>query len=383
MGSTSGTFTTPGTSSFVLPYGATITQADCWAGGGRGASMTSGMGGGAGGGAFSGLNTGYDNLWNATIRIIVGAGGDDLSVNGGNSSVAFKRTGEALYTTVSEAEGGYGNADNVTTGASGGSVITGSGYGGGTGAAGGSTTSGGGGGGAGNREVGGNATDGTAGTGGTDYGGTGGSGTSGDADGISGTSYGGGGGGAACPKSGNRKGGVGASGAVMLAVSWPDNIQMMIITDHGETSYESEMILNAGGSGQTLWVDSNSDGLANDWTGDGVSSYSIISSMQSIECSGQAGYIRSNDVGVTNALEHTYNIVVSFDTTGCANPVYVRVWALGSTEDLIMTLDQNLVDTNSAMSFQITSGDDFNGIAFIVEAEDILKLASVSCVQAS
>lgn len=237
MGSTSKKYKTPGTSTFILPYGATISAVECWAGGGRGASMTSGRGGGAGGGAYACPNFEIDgDLWNTTIQIIVGAGGNDSSINGGNSSVSYQRIGDKKYTVYAEAGGGAGCSLQTTTGGSGGSVVAGLGYTGGTGANGGATTSGGGGGGAGNEQVGRNAVGGRAGDGGIAGGGAGGEGVTGSAGaggeaGNSGTGYGGGGGGAIMALPGTSAGGPGADGAVNITINWPDNVPLMILTD--------------------------------------------------------------------------------------------------------------------------------------------------------
>lgn len=236
MGSTSGKFTTPGTSTLVLPYGATLSSISCWGAGGHGATMTRDSGGGAGGGAFSTPDVGTpETLWNATLRIIVGAGGNDSVVDGENSSVAFQNVGDKGYIVIVEAGGGLGCDMGVTTGAKGGTVVTGLGYAGGFGAAGGATTSGGGGGGAGNAEVGGTASGGKAGIGGKVGGGAGGNGVTGNSAGNNGTAYGGGGAGASRATLGTSIGGTGADGAVYLTVDWPDNVPLMILTDSGVT----------------------------------------------------------------------------------------------------------------------------------------------------
>jgi hypothetical protein len=348
--------------------------------------MTSGRGGGAGGGAFATPTARYSNLGNATLRIIVGAGGNDTNVDGGNSSVAFQRVGEKSYTVVVEAGGGLGLAGQTTTGGNGGSVITGTGYAGGTGASSGTTTSGGGGGGAGDSQVGGNAAGGKAGVGGTVGGGAGGTGVIGNSAGNNGTTYGGGGGGASRVFAGTSIGGTGADGAVYLQVDWPDNIPMMLFFDPEVTSYvpASDMVRNAGGSGESLWTDSNLDGLADYWIDDGgISNYAIKGSTQWINPTGDDGYILSNDFAVTDALSHTYNIIVEYDATNCSNDGSIYVWANGVPSDLISTIPANTSGTITQTGFQITADDNFNGLQFQVIRNDTLKLVTVSCRQES
>jgi len=91
----------------------------------------------------------------------------------------------------------------------------------------------------------------------------------------------------------------------------------------------------------------------------------------------------SNDFGVTDALSHTYNIEIAFDTTACGNDVNVNVWSLGSKEDLIMNLTNGTANTTTALAFQIMSGDDFNGIVFTVQIGDTFQVVTASYVQVS
>ena len=385
MGSTSGKFTSPGTSTFVLPYGARINSVNCWAGGGAGASMTNGAGGGGGGGAYAEQTTSYYNLGSASIRIIVGNGGNSSSVNGENSSVAFQRVGEISYTIIAEAGGGIGCIAESNSGESGGSVITGRGYSGGTGASANSSTSGGGGGGAGDSQTGGNASGGSPGVGGTNGGGYGGTGVTGDTDGNNGTSYGGGGSGAITSGRG-RTGGSGAAGAVYVQIEWPDNVQLMILTDSEVTSYVppiSEMILNGGANGQSSFTDSNSDGLADYWSGNpDNATYTIVNDAQSVSADNGIGYLYSNDFMVTDALEHTYSLEFTYDTANCTSDVKVYVWANGSPEDIITTLPANGAQSFTAIAnYQITSGDDFNGIMFEVQNSNTFVLSRASCIK--
>lgn len=243
MGAFEGTLTTPGTSSYTLPFGCVFKGLRCWAAGGRGADITyptGTRGGGGGGGAYAeptSLTT-YDNrMWNARLTVVVGAGGSDLEVNGGDSYVTLELaegTSFGFPITLARAAGGRGVANNSATGGSGGTVTTGTGYTGGNGASTVSTYGGGGGGGAGMSAKGGNASARTGGTAGAGSGGRGGYGSnvSGVA-GTAGTAFGGGGGGGYRTTTGSASGGNGANGAVTVSIQWPDNIVMNVIKDDG------------------------------------------------------------------------------------------------------------------------------------------------------
>ena len=208
-------FTTPGTSTFLVPAGVTSLTVECWGGGGGGSTITSTgrRGGGGGGGAYASSVIAVTP--GNSYSVVVGSGGS-ASSNGGNST---------FNSNAVIAAGGSGGTDNSSTGGSGGTTANSTGttkYAGGDGADGGGTYSGGGGGGAGTTGSGGNAptaASGSHGTGTSLYGGNGGSSVSGRSNGNTGFNYGGGGSGASTNSSSDRTGGSGADGQIII--SWP------------------------------------------------------------------------------------------------------------------------------------------------------------------
>jgi len=236
-------FTTVGTTNIILPYGTQIISARCWAGGGRGADITyptGTQGGGGGGGAYAEataatLSSVNDRLWNAVLTAIVGTGGVDASINGGNTTLyVILKSGSETIVNLAIAEGGGGVANNSTIGGKGGTVLTGQGYTGGNGASGSGTYGGGGGGGAGSSAGGGNASAQTGGTAGAGGGGRGGNGKlSPTGNGTNGTAYGGGGGGSYRTTTGSVSGGDGAQGGASIVFVYPTNVLLAPIIDPG------------------------------------------------------------------------------------------------------------------------------------------------------
>ena len=207
-------FTSSG--NWTVPYGVSSVEVEVFGAGGAGGGCgtTTGQAGGGGGGAeaMSIINV----TPGATYNVTVGAGG----VGGGGDGPAGGASNftNSTNTSIVFAMGGCGGLFNGTGGCGGnstgsiGQIILSGGIGGNAPAG----TAGGGGGGAGNNTAGGNASGGTPGTGGTLYGGNGGNGTSViNSNGNPGSNYGGGGSGAR-RTGGNRLGGSGARGLVIL-----------------------------------------------------------------------------------------------------------------------------------------------------------------------
>jgi hypothetical protein len=234
---------------FTVPAGVYSIIVECWgAGGGGGSSNSNGgnprAGGGGGGGGYSKsiISVTPGNSFN----IVVGSGGAGGNAGagaaGGNST--FNVT-----TVVANAGTGGGRGGNGTAGAG---ATAGTGttlYTGGSGAAGvNGTGSGGGGGGAGSTGNGGIASGTTAGTGTALNGGNGGAGKSGvSSAGSIGNNYGGGGsGGFATAGTGERNGGAGAGGLVIITWAVPYYSQAS-----GNPSTLSNWNSNPGGGGST------------------------------------------------------------------------------------------------------------------------------------
>lgn len=236
------TWTTPGSYSINLPYGAFNLGIYCIGGGGKGGSVSSVVaGGGGGGGAFAGTFSKSSGILNnvltsyATINFIVGYGGGtnlSWSTNGQPSSAKLIEKRSPTFNTeltLCVADGGLGVATNSKLGAAGGTIKNCTGdtvYEGGYGSATGVTYSGGGGGGAGSTMAGGDASGVSGGSGGTDGGGNGGNGRTSDNNGISGSIAGGGGGGAFRSLA-SRTGGLGAYGSVRIYYEYPLNVSLL------------------------------------------------------------------------------------------------------------------------------------------------------------
>lgn len=105
-------YTIPGTYTFTVPAGMISVTVELWGGGGRGASkptISSAGGGGGGGGAYSRKTISV--VPGSTHTIIVGAGGTDAAINGGDST---------FDANVIVAKGGSGVANDGTAGGAGG-----------------------------------------------------------------------------------------------------------------------------------------------------------------------------------------------------------------------------------------------------------------------
>ena len=206
------------TNTFTVPAGVTQVTVEAWGGGGRGGSASDNgytrSGGGGGGGAYSKkvITVTPGN----TYTIVVGLGGSDTNLNGGQST---------FDSTVVVAEGGKGVATNTLTGGIGGiwnSANGDSGFSGGNGADGIITTKNYGGGGGSSAGTAANGNSGNTSTGGIAPagGGAGGNGsTNNGSSGANGAGIGGGGGGAT-KGTGNAipLGGTGNNGQVII--SW-------------------------------------------------------------------------------------------------------------------------------------------------------------------
>lgn len=220
---TLGTYTTPGTQTFVVPAGVTSITAQVWGGGGRGGDRTGLLGlgtaggGGGGGGAYS-------------LQTIAVTPGQVLTINVGNGSNSASAGGDSWVSTsavvanaVVLAKGGNSVGGNNTNGATGGSAAAGIGslrFSGGNGSNSVSNNGGGGGASAGTAANGTSAVNTANGATAPAGGGNGGNGrTSGSGNGSNGASPGGGGGGArslCLPYCGSGDGGIGAAGQVII-----------------------------------------------------------------------------------------------------------------------------------------------------------------------
>lgn len=397
------TITSAGTSSVILPYGANLLEATVWGAGGRGGKRTtSGYGGGGGGGGCRKMDLALksDDASGATLTIIVGEGGTDKGINGGDSIIMYTPIGGSDV-IVAWAYGGTGVADNTVTGASGSGGKVGNGYTGGNGASG-SGYGGGGGGGAGDANNGTSASGKTGGAGGTAGGGAGGNGPISNGRGYVGTQAGGGGSGA-ISSSGTQDAGMGADGKVYISFNWPDNVPLMIMTDWGQaavtttTTYTfSELILNAGYGSQTDWVDSSSYGTANYgvadyWTGPGDDSelYIVQSSggisngpYQMIQVSVDGAKIWSNDFGITDGGDHIYDLsfyyISDYDAT-------VTAWDSSNASEV--EIGGTMSSAGSWTLFTLTGfvpNRDFNGLVFGTRGGgNSLKIDQVHCIATS
>lgn len=229
MGQYRNTYTSPG-EYFIygLPYGVTIGKMFVWGGGGMGGSTNTSNtkcgGGGGGACAFPG-DLGTPNFWNYDMSITVGAGGNGVVLDGGNSLIKVMGPGDVSWTTLCEAGGGGGVALNSTDGGALGKVKVGTGFYGGEGGFSGASYSGGGGGGGGTTEDGGSANGSTSGTGGSRDGGDGATGRTSAGTGSAGLTYGGGGAGG-YSSLGSATGGNGGNGGAYIELNWPDNVLM-------------------------------------------------------------------------------------------------------------------------------------------------------------
>jgi hypothetical protein len=202
---------------FTVPAGVNSITIEAWGAGGRGGSAiqngVSNAGGGGGGGAYSKKTIPVTS--GATYNLIVGSGGNDVTLNGGNSS---------FNTNITVARGGIGVTTNNLSGGNGGNWVTGDGdygYSGGNGSSGIAASYGGGGGSsAGTGSIG---TNGSNSNGGiiTIGGGNGGNGstTNGNNPGLAGNVPGGGGGGAT-KGTGNAAPVGGSGGDGQVIISW-------------------------------------------------------------------------------------------------------------------------------------------------------------------
>ncbi len=213
------TFTSSGT--FTVPPGVTSIVVECWGGGGGGGSSytsptnrRAGGGGGGGGYSLSIVAVTPGNSYN----IVVGNGGSGGVVGNGSAG------GASTFNVVTVVANGGAGGLRGGNGAGGAGALVGTGditYRGGNGGTGSNPAgSGGGGGGAGSTGTGGNALSTTAGTGTTLNGGNGGAGrTTFSANGNNGSTYGGGGsGGYSLANAGDRSGGAGAKGLVIITI---------------------------------------------------------------------------------------------------------------------------------------------------------------------
>ncbi len=207
------TFSSAGTFSFEVPNNVVRVTVECWGGGGRGGSAAFGeAGGGGGGGAYS-KRINIPVISNQSYTVVVGAGGNNTVLNGGDSYF--------IDLTTVLAKGGNGVANSTATGASGGLSSQGVGdpgsvFNGGNGANGDDTFGGGYGGGGGSSA--GTSANGTTATGQSGAvaptgGGNGGAGGGLFQSGSNGIAPGGGGGGG---RSSGGSGGLGAPGRVVI-----------------------------------------------------------------------------------------------------------------------------------------------------------------------
>lgn len=249
-------YETDGEYTFTVPANIYEITVECWGAGGGGSCVynRSRHGGGGGGGAYA--MSILKVAPGVQYTIVVGKGGQGLRNNttaqssGGPSYVALEGT------QLVRAAGGVGGTYDATTRGAGGSTTTTkpapdsalpenysigttrrAGGAGGTGSS--STGSGGGGGGAGTTAVGGAAgTAPAAGIGGLDFGGNGATGVTGSVAGTNGYAYGGGGSGGRNTSaflSSEKKGGIGANGAVRISYNTPLNYQLKIFANHAMT----------------------------------------------------------------------------------------------------------------------------------------------------
>jgi hypothetical protein len=228
------TYTTPGSNSFVVPAGVTEVTVKIWgAGGGGGGGSTNGNGGAGGGGAF--VQSTLTTTPAESLNVIVGGGGGagDFSTGGagansgdgggGGGHTEINRSGTNLVVAgggggggggdnSSSTPGGGGGAGGATTGQAGSASISAPGGGGGGSGSGGAGGNGSGqDGAAGSAEQGGAGGDGGnsgTGTGSKNNGGTSTGGHGGNGD-VGGNGFGGGGGGAS-----GRYGGGGGSASI-------------------------------------------------------------------------------------------------------------------------------------------------------------------------
>lgn len=126
--------TEPGTHTFTPPVGVTRITVEAWGAGGRGGRITypgGDAGGGGGGGAYS-RRTPVLVTYGTNYTVVVGAGGNDNNINGGDSYFYDPVNGNVVV-----AKGGNGVPDNNPSSAQGGQASSGIGtfrYSGGNGA---------------------------------------------------------------------------------------------------------------------------------------------------------------------------------------------------------------------------------------------------------
>lgn len=297
------------TKSFTLPDGVGSVTAEGWGGGGGG-GYSSDKGqttGGGGGGAYT-KNTQSTPLTggNRVLQLTVGAGGSGESgkSNGGTSIVDI--SGTRLLIAV----GGDGVSDNITSGGTGGQAtvcipkeyaFSGGNGGHGNGKGGGNFSSGGGGGAAGTNENGGNggngsSSGGSGGTAGTD-GGKGGTGSEGQASGSEvgnpGEPPGGGGGGGKRPFGigGDKSGGNGSTGRIILSLT----ISPPIITGNGNCySPNWNLVLTSS------YTSTAAQGVSYQWEKDGIAVPGATSA--SLKIAGHGNYTLLVTYAFTNSV---------------------------------------------------------------------------------
>lgn len=276
---TTDTYATAGTYTWTCPAGVTSVTVECWGGGGGGGfgrATNGAAGGGGGGGAYA--SSVITVTPGVSYTVVVGAGGSGGAANGTTGTAGLNSSFNTSSVIAVGGSFGAGVATNTSgTGGAGGAAASCTGittWSGGAGSNGVSGTGGAGGGGGAAASAtadGASATSTSTGAIGTNPSpnlGSGGSGVNANAGGA-GTLYGGGGAGAHRNAGGNKAGGAGAAGAVLLtytipacsAIPTPGNTNADVSSVCGSGSVNLSLENQTSGTGVTYQWQSSSDNI--------------------------------------------------------------------------------------------------------------------------